>query len=294
MNLIDIFRKFPTEESCYEHLERVRFGDYPYCPRCGGMKVARKADGHRVGRWNCYDCHASFNVLSGTIFQKTRIPLQKWFLGIGLMVNAKKSVSSCQLGRDLDMTQQSAWFMQQRIRAEMATDQCAMLHGIVEADETYIGGKPRKGNKRDDDLPTKRGRGTAKTPVIGAVERHGNVVARVADQVGDLTGRGILRFVQSNIDPVDSILITDEFSAYNAVRPIMRHAVINHSRQYVNGDTHTNTIESFWALVKRAWMGTHHHYTRKHLPLFIAESCWKYNNRRNGRGFDTFIRACFA
>ena len=206
MNLIDIFRKFPTEVSCYEHLERVRFGDYPYCPRCGGLKVARKADGHRIGRWNCYDCHTSFNVLSGTIFQKTRIPLQKWFLAIGLMVNAKKSISSCQLGRDLDMTQQSAWFMQQRIRAEMATDQRTMLHGIVEADETYIGGKPRKANKRDDDVPAKRGRGTSKTPVIGAVERHGNVVARVADQADNLDRATVAAVVKCfdlvNHDPI--------------------------------------------------------------------------------------------
>ena len=221
MNLIDIFRKFPTEESCYAHLERVRFGQQAYCPHCGGIKVAHKADGDRVGRWNCHDCHGSFNVLSGTVFQKTRIPLQKWFLAIGLIVNAKKSISSCQLARDLDMTQQAAWYMQQRIRAEMATDQRDLLQGIVEADETYIGGKPRKGNKRDDDDNTQnpRGRGTRKTPVIGAVERHGNVVAKVADQPGDLTGRGILRFVQSSVDPEASILITDEFSAYRAIPP---------------------------------------------------------------------------
>ena len=294
MNLIDIFRKFPTEESCFAHLERVRFGQEPYCPHCGSVKVARKADGKRIGRWNCGDCHGSFNVLSGTIFQKTRIPLQKWFLGIGLMVNTKKSISSCQLARDLDLNQKSAWYMQQRIRAEMATDQRDLLNGIVEADETYVGGKPRKGNKRENDKPAKRGRGTSKVPVIGAVERHGNVVAKVADQPGQLTGRGILQFVQSNVDPEESILITDEFSAYRAVRPYMNHAVINHSVQYVDEDTHTNTIESFWSLVKRAWMGTHHHYTRKHLPLFIAESCWKYNNRKNSPGFDTFIGECCA
>ena len=129
-------------------MERVRWGDEPSCPQCGSVKAARKIDGRRIGRWNCHDCHASFNVLSGTIFEKTKLPLQKWFMAIGLMVNAKKSISSHQLARDLELNQKSAWFMQQRIRAAMAADQAPMLQGIVEADETYIGGKPRKGNKR--------------------------------------------------------------------------------------------------------------------------------------------------
>ena len=153
MNLITIFQRYPDQESCIEHLERVRWGDEAHCPHCGSIKVARKADGFRVGRWNCHDCKASFNVLSGTIFEKTKVPLQKWFMAIGLMVNAKKSISSFQLARDLDMNQKSAWYMQQRIRAAMAADQAPMLQGIVEADETYVGGKPRKRatRARDDD-----------------------------------------------------------------------------------------------------------------------------------------------
>ena len=157
MNLINIFTRFPDQESCLAHMEKVRWGDDPHCPHCGGAKVARKADGHRVGRWNCHDCKSSFNVLSGTIFEKTKLPLQKWFMAIGLMVNAKKSLSSCQLARDLDLNQKSAWYMQQRIRAEMATKQGSiLLQGVIEADETYVGGKPRKRNRRaggDDSAP---------------------------------------------------------------------------------------------------------------------------------------------
>ena len=102
MNLIDIFRKFPDQESCIEHLESVRWHDEPHCPHCGSVHVSRKDDGGRIGRWNCYGCKSSFNVLSGTIFEKTRIELQKWFMAIGLIVNAKKSLSSCQLARDLE------------------------------------------------------------------------------------------------------------------------------------------------------------------------------------------------
>ena len=182
MNLITIFGLYPDQEACIEHLETVRWRGEPTCPHCGSVSVARKAERHRTGRWNCRGCKSSFNVLSGTIFEKTKVELRTWFLAVSLVVNAKKSLSSHQLARDLDLNQKTAWYMQQRIRAAMAADQAPMLQGIVEADETYGGGKPRKGNKRDDDKPNKRGRGTDKTPVIGAVECGGKVAARVADE----------------------------------------------------------------------------------------------------------------
>ena len=150
MNLFEIFRRFPDHEACIEHLETIRWGDAPQCPYCDSFKVARKAEKERVGRWNCHSCKASFNVLAQTIFQKTKVPLQKWFLAIGLMVNAKKSLSSPQLARDLNLNQKTAWFMMTRIRFEMARKEDVMLQGIIEADETYIGGKPRKRNKNSD------------------------------------------------------------------------------------------------------------------------------------------------
>ena len=291
MNLFTIFQRFPDQEACIEHLEAVRWGHDPHCPHCGGTTVARKNEGYRIGRWNCHDCRASFNVLSGTIFEKTKLPLQKWFMAIGLMVNAKKSVSSYQLSRDLELNQKSAWFMQQRIRAAMAEDQAPMLQGIVEADETYVGGKPRKVNRVEDRKPAKRGRGTDKTPIIGAVERGGKVIARMAT---DLSGKGILRFLQDTIEPAGTLLITDEYRAYAAAaRSGFQHAVINHSVAYADGETHTNTIEGFWALVKRAWYGSHHHYSHRWTPLFVAEASWKYNNRKNDNPFGTFLRRVF-
>ena len=294
MNLINIFSRYPDQEACIEHLESIRFGDDPYCPQCGSVAVARKADGHRVGRWNCHDCKSSFNVLSGTIFEKTRIPLQKWFLAVGLVVNAKKSLSSYQLARDLQLTQPTAWYMQQRIRSQMASRGAVLLQGIIEADETYVGGKPRRHRGRSDGPPpppNPRGRGTRKTPVIGAVERRGEVVARVAS---DLSGKGVLQFIKESVDPAGSLLITDEYKAYNAVRSFLPHAVINHSVAYADGDTHTNTIEGFWALLKRAWYGSHHHYRKHYMPLYVAEACWKYNKRRDANAFGTFMRGCFA
>ncbi len=112
MNLLNIFTRYPDQEACIEHFEGVRWGDDPHCPHCGSTHVARKSEGRKIGRWNCHGCKSSFNVLSGTIFEKTRVPLQKWFMAIGLIVNAKKSLSSCQLARDLDLTQPTAWYMQ--------------------------------------------------------------------------------------------------------------------------------------------------------------------------------------
>lgn len=296
MNLLTIFSRFPDQEACIEFLENVRWGDAPNCPHCGVTSVARKSESDRVGRWNCYGCGSSFNVLSGTIFEKTRLPLQKWFLAIGILVNAKKSVSSCQLARDLDLNQKSAWYMQQRIRAAMLTDEGELLQGIVEADETYVGGKRRRPNRRDDDNGTGKsarftGRGTKKVPVASAVERGGRVVARVVENASRTS---LEKLIRRHVDGNGAVLITDEWSGYGRLHTTMRHAVIRHRECYADGLRHTNTIESFWSLVKRALYGTHHRYSHRFMSLFIAESCWKYNHRKNPDAFGTFMKGCFA
>ena len=126
MNIVSVFESFPDQHACIAHLERVRFGDKPYCPLCGGVKVARKVENDVVGRWNCHGCKSSFNVLSGTVMQKTKIPLQKWFLAIAIAVNAKKSLSSHQLARDLELNQKTAWYLMQRVRAAMASEESAL------------------------------------------------------------------------------------------------------------------------------------------------------------------------
>ena len=246
MSLIEIFTRYPDHQACLEHLETIRWRRDPACPYCGSVDVARKADGARVGRWNCHDCKSSFNVLHGTIFQKTKIPLQKWFLAIGILLNAKKSVSSCQLARDLAVNQKSAWFLAMRVRIALANDTTGLLRGIVEADECYVGGKPRKFNRRSNDDPThnKRGRGTRKLPVVGIVERGGRVVARPAAK-REITAAGLKRFILDHIDPKSSVLMTDEFAAYNSLSKVVPHAVVSHSVRYADGDTHTNTIEGF-------------------------------------------------
>ena len=280
MNLISIFRQFPDQQACIAHLEQVRWRGCPVCPHCASADVARKRENRRIGRWNCHACQSSFNVLSGTVMQKTKVPLQKWFLAIALMQNAKKSLSSPQLARDLELTQPTAWYLAMRIRRAMAEAdaEADFLRGIVEADETYVGGRSKG----------KRGRGTDKTPVIGAVERGGDVVAQPSDRVD---GRTIAEFITDNVD-VEAHLMTDEFPSYRRVgREMERHSTVDHSKRYVNGPAHTNTIEGFWSLVKRAWYGIHHHYSRRWMSEYIAEACYKYNIRHAANPFADLLES---
>ncbi len=288
MDLLEVMARFPDQESCIAHLERIRWGDTPYCPRCGASNVAKrteKVEG-RIGRWQCHDCTATFKVTCKTVFHGTKVALQKWFLAIALIVNAKKSLSSYQLSRDLKLNQKTAWFIMTRIRAEMAKKGNVLLQGIIEADETYIGGKPRKPNKKEDAKPAKRGRGTEKDAIIGAVQRGGKVAAQLAK---DLTGRTILDFIRRVVKVQDSELMTDEYRAYPAIGKEMKHHIIDHQTQFVEGDVHTNTIEGFWSLLKRAWYGSHHHYWTEYTPLYVAEACYKYNYRSIDSIFDKFV-----
>lgn len=292
MNILDLFQTFQTQEQAVEYLEKVRWQGRPVCPYCKSEKIGRHASGDRAGqRWQCRECTRAFSATVGTLFHGTHVPLRNWFLVLALMLNAKKSASSYQIARDIGMRRPTVWTMMHRIRTAMANDpdQEALLFGIVEADETYVGGKPRKGNRRDDDKPTKRGRGTKKVPVLGAVERGGRVVARVANP-GDLSAKGIAKFIRRFVDSAGTVLITDEYSGYNRVSENVLHATINHAVAYANGPIHTNSIEGFWALVKRAWYGSHHHYSRKYMPLYIAEACYKYNRRKSSAAFTSSLR----
>ena len=214
--------------------------------------VAKKKERGKIGRWNCHDCNSSFRVTQGTLFQGTKVPLQKWFSAIVIISNAKKNLSSHQLARDLSLNQKTAWYMMTRVRAEMATKNSFILKGIVEADETYVGGKPRKGNKRDDDPKDPEPVESKKTPVIGLVERGGKVTAKVGRSV---TTSAVLEFIFGNVKVEDSTLMTDENTVYNFADKYMKHESVSHKEPYVDGDVHTNTLEGFWSLLKRAWYG---------------------------------------
>lgn len=300
MDILSIFRTFKTQEQCLDYLEKIRWRGQPECPYCNSRRVGRHASADRANsRWQCYDCKRAFAVTVGTIFHRTHVPLQNWFLLLGLMLNAKKSASACQLARDLGMRRATVWSMMHRVRAAMAKDQeqGRLLYGLVEADETYVGGKPRKPNRRkksgDDDKGNgpKRvyGRGTTKTPVLGAVERGGQVRAMPAD---DVSGRTISKFLGNVIDRAGTLLLTDQWAGYRPFGRTMNWSWVNHKETYVDGLTHTNTIEGFWSLLKRAWYGQHHHYSRRYMPLYVSEACFKYNHRAAGKdAFRTLVSA---
>ena len=288
MNILEIFQSFQTQEQAIDYLEGVRWRGHPMCPYCKSDKVCRHASGDRSGiRWQCQNCTRAFAVTIGTVFHGTHVPLRNWFLLLGLMLNAKKSASSYQIARDLGMRRATVWSMMHRIRISMVNDQeqAELLYGIVEADETYVGGRPRKGNRRDGDGGHKRGRGTDKTPVIGVMQRGGKVIARPA-KASDLSAKGLSKFISRFVDKDGTILITNEFGGYNMVKETMLHATVNHAVEYANGIIHTNSIENFWSLVKRAWYGSHHHYSKKYINLYIAEACYKFNQRKEPKAFE--------
>jgi hypothetical protein len=196
----------------------------------------------KQSRHHCNACNTTFSVTVNTIFHHTHLDLQVWFLAISLVLNAKKGISARQLGRDLGVNKNTAWYMGMRIRNAML-EQGEMLRGIVEMDECYVGGKPRNGTG-----PHKRGRGTSKAPVVGLIEWGGNIVARHVDK-SKLTSKSLAKFVRDHVDIADAVLITDEYSGYVRIKGFMPHKVINHQVSYCNGEIHTNSIESFWGLL---------------------------------------------
>ena len=287
MDVIKVMETFPTQAHCIDYLERLRWEGAPECPHCESIEVRRRNEQEtgRIGRWNCHNCHATFKVTHGNpLFHGTKIALQQWFLAIALMTNAKKSLSSHQLARDIGVPQKTSWRMMMKIRAEMGKD-TVMLQGIIEADETYIGGKNRKDYSREDGEPRKPGRGTAKDAVLGAVQRGGQVVAPL---VSNTTGETLRDFIRGVVNTDNSELITDRYRGYNEIGKEMKHATLNRSEQWEKGEIHTNTIEGFFAFVKRAWYGSHHHYSTRYTPLYLAEACYKYNYRETNI-FEKFL-----
>lgn len=283
MNIIQIFKKFPTQKSCVKHLEKARWNNKPICPYCSSTNTNSLI---KELRHHCNGCRKSFSVTVGTIFHHTHIPLQKWFLLISLMQNAKKRLSSLQASRDINVSQTTTWSMMHRIRKAMSDDG-SLLSGIIEMDETYVGGKPRKENTKDDDdennIGSPRGRGTKKTPIVGMVERGGNVKAKSTSKF-ELKFADFLKLIRKNINLAESLLVTDEYTAYGKMGSILPHFTINHSKEYARGDIHTNTIESFWAILKRGIMGQFHWVSKKYLNNYIDEFCYRYNARElNGK-----------
>jgi len=281
---------FPNEDACADYLVSHRWPDGVYCPRCGNADVATHAKPYH---WQCRECLSDgyrFSVLVGTIFENTNKPLRDWFRVIHMMLTSKKGVSALQVFRVLGFgSYKTAWYMCHRIRAGLVDKDFRQLMGIVEADETFIGGKARNRHKG------KRGgggggTGSGKIAVAGAVTRKGKVVARV---LKDVKVQTVLNFVRETVSHKVSLLCTDSYVGYRDLGKDYPHGVINHEKgEYVVGAIHTNTIEGFWSLIKRGMVGTFHKVSRKYLPLYVAEFSFRYNNRENEDIFGTAIKGC--
>jgi transposase-like protein len=267
------FQKFyNTDEKCRIELAKERWGDTPACPFCGSTGVKCLANGKRF-QCNEKVCRKQFSVTVGTVLENTKIPLTKWFLAMYILSNHSKGISSLQLASWLDVTQKTAWFLNHRIR-EMLTEKAPeLLNGIVEVDETRIGGKisNRHVSKRKENRDNK-------TMVFGAVEREGKVVTKI---VPDVTIDSLNEAVQSVVQE-GSIMVTDEHVGYNKLNKIYKHVKVNHSKEeYVRDAAHTNTIEGFWSLLKKQIGGIHHSVSAKHLGRYCNEASYRYNNKAN-------------
>lgn len=285
MNIIQIYKKFPTQNACLAHLEQVRWNNEPVCPYCKSKKQSPLPKEHR---YHCNSCNKSYSVTVGTIFHSTKMDLQKWFLGITLVLNAKKGLSARQLSRDIEVTKDTAWRMQMQIRKAFR-EYGDLLQGIVEADETYIGGK-NKNKHADKKTKGGQGRNTKdKTAVVGVVQRGGKVVAQ---KVKDVKGRTLKNFISENVSK-GSTMMTDEWTSYKGLSPKFVHMVVSHGQgQYVKGECHTNTMENFWSILKRGIIGQYHKVSCKYLNQYINEFCFRYNNRDNNQIFDlTLLKA---
>lgn len=262
-------------------LEGLRWPDGPVCPHCESVEVTTlNGKSCRPGLKKCRTCRKQFTVTVGTIFESSHVGLGEWMFAFSAMCASKKGISALQLQRMLNLgSYETAWFMCHRIRHALLTNS-GFLKGDVEVDETYVGGKPRR-----DNLQTGRknpgGRGTAKVPVVALVERGGKAHCRVVTDVSSMTLKGAIREAVSE----NSTIFTDEWAAYKGIGKEFDggHRTVNHGAgQYSDLDgTNTNTVESFFALIKRGIYGNFHHVSKKHLHRYMAEFEFRWNNRHS-------------
>jgi len=275
-SLISLANHFSNDKRCRDFITEQRWGKTIVCPFCGHTHIY--ACGNGDNQFKCGHCHKRFSCLVGTIFQNTKLPLQKWFMAMYLVSSHKKGISSHQLSRDIEITQKSAWYMLQKIRTLFRQYDNKALAGEVEMDEMYLGG--RETNKHESKKTEHtQGRSTkTKAPIFGMVERNGRARVMYVPNTQAATLMPIIRqFCNDNAH-----LFTDELNSYSGLSGMgFRHQFINHGKkEYVNGDAHTNTIEGFWAQFKRMVFGLYHHISREYLQVYINEAVYRWNTRK--------------
>jgi transposase-like protein len=302
LNAADLDRLYGTEDACKAALATLRWptGEIA-CPRCSETKRVYKTS--QAFRWKCKACNKNgyrFSVLTGTIFENTNMPLVTWFKVAFLMLSSKKGVSALQVWRMMPPVRgetgsyKTFHYMCHRIRAAM-TDR-HFLSGIVEIDETYVGGSStnaHRGNRGKTTLAKRGKMGNLippKTGVVGAIARQGNVVAQV---IGSASAPTIKSFIRQTVSDDVSLVATDNAPAYVTLNKEYPHESVDHSKgEYVRGQVHTANIDSFWSLLKRGIMGSFHHVSATHLPLYVNEFAWKHNHRHNEDVFHALLKAC--
>lgn len=289
MDLMTLFDKFGNEEKCRMYLEKLRWPEGLRCVRCGSEKISHI---YKRNQFACDSCKYHYSVTAGTIFHDSHLPLMKWFAAIYLLSESKKGMSANQLKRTLKVAYKTAWYLCHRIREAVKDADCTLLSGVVECDETYIGGK---GKFMHESVKRRKGiykgsQAAGKTMVMGAIQRRGGVRL----QVGNKPSKEELQsFIRAKIADECTAIMTDEHRSYEGIADHnTRHETVDHwKKEWVRGDVHTNTLENVWSLFKRSIIGSYHHLSVKHLDRYVDEFEFRFNNRDNPYLFrDTLLR----
>ena len=280
MDLLTLFDRFHSEERGIRYLEGLRWPKGVRCPRCDSDKISRIV---KRAQFDCDSCRYQFSVKAGTIFHDSHLPLRKWFAVVYMMCESRKGVAANQLKRVLKIAYKTAWYLCHRIRAALKDADTELLTGTVEADETYIGGRI-KGKGRGF-------RSENKTMVLGAIERGGNIW--LVAEGRRCTKKVLHQFIEKHTDPETERIFTDEWKGYQGIEDEdTKHETVTHSAdEWVRGDVHTNTIEGAFSLFKRSIVGAYHQVSAKHLPAYLDEFEFRFDNRHNPYLFrDTLLR----
>jgi transposase-like protein len=273
-SILQLLNVFPDQKACLAHLESIRWSEGVVSPFDGSSKVYKCKN----GKYRCVTSKKYFNVLTGTMFENTKIPLQKWFVAMWFITSHKKGISSVQLSKDINVTQKTAWFLAHKIRNCFGLSESSeKLSGTVELDETFVGGK-NKNRHADKKVKGSQGRSFKdKTPILGMLCRETRTVRLFI--VENTKKDQIQPIIRAQIEK-GSLLMTDEWHAYRGLNSEYEHNFVNHAAgQYSDGDVTTNSIEGFWSGLKRGIFGIYHKVSKKHLKKYADEFAFRYNTR---------------